>query len=75
MKANNIQYKNEEDFLYGQISGSGLEEFQVLKYNKKNKPKEIILGIDGFNISHRKTTERGGFLSSILPDSILKGAR
>ena len=75
MKQNSAQYKKEEDFLYGQISGSGLETFQVIKFNKKNKAKEIILEIDGFNVSHRKMNEKSGFFSSILPDSILKGGR
>ena len=52
MKQNGTQFKKEEDFLYGQISGSGLENFRVLKYNKKNKAKEVMMGIDGFNISY-----------------------
>ena len=31
-------YKQEGDFLYGHVSGTSLEEFVVIKYNKKNKP-------------------------------------
>ena len=49
--------------------------FPVIKFNKKNKAKDITLEIDGFNITHRKAVEKSGFFSSILPDSILKGGR
>ena len=49
--------------------------FPVIKFNKKNKAKDIVLEIDGFNITHKKMNEKTGFFSSILPDSILKGGR
>ena len=47
-------FKHEEDFLYGLVTGSDLQEWPVIKYNKKNKPKDRILCIDGFNLKHRK---------------------
>ena len=31
-------YRSEEDFLFGQITASQLQEFKVIKFNKKNKP-------------------------------------
>ena len=45
--------KNEEDFLYGAISGPQQEEFHVIKFNKKGKPSDRVLVIDGFNIFTR----------------------
>ena len=48
-------FKLEEDFLYGLVTGSNLQEWQVIKYNKKGKGKDRILLIDGFNIRHEKT--------------------
>ena len=50
-------FKLEEDFLYGLVTGSDLQEWHVIKYNKKNKPKDRILCIDGFNLKHRKAQE------------------
>jgi hypothetical protein len=32
------KYKQEGDFLYGHVSATQLEEFVVIKFNKKNKP-------------------------------------
>lgn len=51
------RHKEEGDFLYGHVSGTTLEEFVVTKINKKNKPCEKILCIDGFNIWHRHRKE------------------
>jgi len=48
-------HKKEEDFLYGLLTSKTLQKWSVIKYNKKNKPKERILCIDGFNIRHEKT--------------------
>ena len=67
------QFKQEEDFLYGLVTGSDLQEWNVTKYNKKNKAKERILCIDGFNLRHRKHQENQGFLSSLIPSNLLKG--
>ena len=50
-------FKLEEDFLFGLVTGSDLQEWNVTKLNKKNKPKERILCIDGFNLRHRKSQE------------------
>ena len=47
----------------------------MLKFNKKGKAKDIILRIDGFNISHKKVNEKEGFFSSLIPDAILKNSR
>jgi len=74
-KTDTRAFKLEEDFLYGLVTGSDLQEWQVIKYNKKNKPKERILCIDGFNIRHRKTQESGGFFSSLVPSNLLKGSK
>ena len=43
--------------MYGHVSGTTLEEFVVTKINKKNKPCEKVLCIDGFNIWHRERKE------------------
>ena len=51
-----------------------MQKWTVIKYNKKNKPKERILCIDGFNIRHEKVQNRESFFSSILPDRLLKGS-
>ena len=72
-KAENRNFKLEEDFLYGLVTGSDLQEWSVIKYNKKNKPKERVLCIDGFNIKHRKMKENEGFFSSLVPTNLLKG--
>eukprot|EP00354_Favella_ehrenbergii_P010525 CAMPEP_0170458512 /NCGR_PEP_ID=MMETSP0123-20130129/5457_1 /TAXON_ID=182087 /ORGANISM="Favella ehrenbergii, Strain Fehren 1" /LENGTH=108 /DNA_ID=CAMNT_0010722685 /DNA_START=267 /DNA_END=593 /DNA_ORIENTATION=- len=65
--------KKEEDFLYGLLTSKKLQKWPVIKYNKKNKPKERILCIDGFNIYHEKTQVKESFFSSLLPDRLLKG--
>ena len=67
-------HKREEDFLYGLLTSKTLQKWNVIKYNKKNKPKERILCIDGFNIRHEKVQMRESFFSSILPDRLLKGS-
>ena len=67
--------KMEEDFLYGLKSGSNLQEWQVIKFNKKNKPKDRILCIDGFNLRHRKAVENQGFLSSLVPSNFLRSSK
>ena len=54
-KTETKKYKLEEDFLYGLVTGSDLQEWNVIKYNKKNKPKERVLCIDGFNLRHKKS--------------------
>ena len=72
-KVENRNFKLEEDFLYGLVTGSDLQEWGVIKYNKKNKPKERILCIDGFNIKHRKVKESEGFFSSLVHNNLLKG--
>ena len=66
-------YKLEEDFLYGLKTGSILQEWPVIKFNKKNKPKERVLCIDGFHIRHRKVNVERGFFSSFMPSNLLKG--
>lgn len=50
-------YKQEGDFLYGYVSGNQLEEFAVIKYNRKNKAQERLLCIDGFNIYNKERTK------------------
>lgn len=72
-----FDFKSEEDFLYGQISGSQLEEFSVIKFNEKGKAQERLLCIDGFNIYSKETrVDRGKFsLSSFLPSNILGSSR
>lgn len=68
-------FKLEEDFLYGLVTGSNLESWQVIKYNKKQKPKDRMLLIDGFNIRHEKTQDNRGFFSSLVPGSLLKSSK
>ena len=68
-------FKKEEDFLYGQISGSQLQEFRVIKYNRKGKAKDRVLMIDGFNLSHRKQQENQGFFGTLMAGNILKGSK
>ena len=67
-------FKLEEDILYGLMTGKSLQEWPVTKFNKKNKPKERILCIDGFHIRHRKVQVREGFFSSLMPANLLKGS-
>ena len=47
----------------------------MTKFNKKNKPKERILCIDGFNLRHRKSAENQGFFSSLVPTNLLKSSK
>ena len=68
-------FKLEEDFLYGLVTGSNLEDWIVIKYNKKNKPKDRRLCIDGFNVRHEKIQENRGFFSSLVPGSLLKSSK
>ena len=68
-------FKLEEDFLYGLVTGSNLESWQVIKYNKKQKPKDRMLLIDGFNIRHEKTQDNRGFFSSLVPGGLLKSSK
>lgn len=39
--------------MYGHVSGTTLERFVITKINKKNKPQEKLLYIDGFNLWHQ----------------------
>ena len=68
-------FKKEEDFLYGQISGSQLQEWRVIKYNKKGKAKDRFLMIDGLNLQHRKLQENQGFFGSLASGGIFKGSK
>lgn len=74
-KTDTRAFKLEEDFLYGLVTGSNLQEWQVTKFNKKNKGKDRWLMIDGFNIKHRKIQEAQGFFSSLVPSNLLKGSK
>ena len=56
-KTDTRSLKMEEDFLFGLVTGKDEQEWSVIKFNKKGKPKERLLVIDGFNIRHRKNTE------------------
>lgn len=74
-KIDTRRFKMEEDFLYGLVTGSNEQKWQVTKYNKKNKPKDRMLVIDGFNIKHEKTQDNKGFFSSLVPNNLLKGSK
>lgn len=53
--------------MYGHVSATQLEEFIVIKYNKKNKPQDRMLCIDGFNIYTKELTKdakKGGAQSA-----------
>lgn len=66
-------FRKEEDFLYGQISGSQMEEFRVLKFSDSGKAQEKLLCIDGFNLFCKDVKiEKTKFsLSSFIPAAIL----
>lgn len=57
------------------MTGKDLQEWEVVKFNKKNKPKERILCIDGFNLWHRKSENDRGFFSSLVPTNLLKSSK
>ncbi len=40
--------------MYGHLSGNALQEFRVTKFNRKGKPQERLLCIDGFYIHNRE---------------------
>lgn len=48
------QYRTEDDFLFGLLTASQLQEFPVLKINKKGRQQERILCIDAFNLYNKK---------------------
>jgi hypothetical protein len=65
-------FRQEDDFLYGQISGSKLQEFRVLKSNRKGKFQERTLCIDGSSFYHKKLGRGGAFsIKSLLPGNLL----
>ena len=74
-KTDTRSLKMEEDFLFGLVTGKDEQEWSVIKFNKKGKPKERFLVIDGFNIRHRKNTENQGFFSSLVPSNLLKSSK
>ncbi len=57
------------------MTGKDLQEWYVIKFNKKNKPKERILCIDGFNLWHNRPEGDRGFLSSLVPTNLLKSSK
>ena len=63
--------RQEDDFLYGQISGSMLQEFRVNKVNRKGKYTARILCIDGNSFFHKKVEKKTGFFGSMMPKGIL----
>ena len=67
-------HKKEEDFLYGLLTSKTLQRWPVTKFNKKGKPKDRIICIDGFNIRHEKVQVKESFFSSLIPDRLLKGS-
>lgn len=67
----NQQWRREEDFLYGQISGSKLQEFRVTKANRKGKYAPRILCIDGSSFSNKKVEKKSGFFGSMVPKGLL----
>ena len=42
--------RNEDEFLFNQISASKYQEFKVIKINARGKKQERVLAIDGYNI-------------------------
>ena len=49
--------RNEDEFLFNQISASKYQEFKVIKINARGKKQERVLAIDGYNIYNEMTEE------------------
>lgn len=74
-KSSQVQeWRREEDFLFGQISGSKLQEFRVHKVNRKGKYAQRILCIDGSSFSHKKVEKKPGFFGSMVPKGLLNSS-
>lgn len=65
-----LEYRKEDEFLFGSISAAQHQEFFVTKINRRGKKQQRVFGIDGYNIYNYKSKKMLG--DPNLPDPYVK---